>query len=158
VLLYPGVRGPAIPLTVRHHALPQHAGQVSLPGGAIDPGESTEAAAIREAEEEIGITPDHVRLIGPLSTLWVAVSNFVVHPMVGIADVAPEFRLHPHEVEELIEVPLSELRDPSRLGRTSRQRGEMEVDWPYFDLAGRQVWGATAMILGEFVCLFEPIA
>jgi len=156
ILLYPGLSGPAIPLTVRHRGLPRHPGQVSLPGGAVAPGESTAAAAVREAEEEIGIAPDHIRLIGPLSTLWVAVSNFVVHPVIAIADVAPEFRLHPHEVEELIEVPLLELQNPARRGRVRRQRSGVDVDYPFFELAGREVWGATAMILGEFVSLLDP--
>ncbi len=66
ILLFPGPHGDMVPLTVRHRGLPQHAGQVSLPGGAIDAGESPEAAALREAEEEIGIRADRVRIVGAL--------------------------------------------------------------------------------------------
>jgi 8-oxo-dGTP pyrophosphatase MutT (NUDIX family) len=155
VLLYPTADGPAVPLTIRHRALPTHAGQVSLPGGAIDAGESVNAAALREAEEEIGVTADHVKVLGPLSTVWVSVSNFVIHPVIGISDVAPAFQLHPHEVEGLIEAPVSVIRDRARLQWTSRVRGGTTVEFPYFDVAGHTVWGATAIILGEFACLFD---
>jgi len=156
VLLFPGRTGPSLPLTLRHADLPHHPGQVSLPGGAIDPGESPRAAALREAEEEIGVPADRVRLLGPLSTLWIWVSNFVVHPFVGIADATPDFRVHPKEVSALIEVPLTDLCNPANVRWATRERQGVEVEFPYFALAGTQVWGATAMILGEFVELFEP--
>jgi 8-oxo-dGTP pyrophosphatase MutT (NUDIX family) len=157
ILLYPGGVGPALPLTLRHDGLPHHPGQVSLPGGAIDPEESARAAALREAEEEIGVASSHVRLAGPLSTLWVPVSGFVIHPFVGIADEPPRFRVHPREVAELVEVPLTELRDPSRVGWTTRKRRGIEVRYPCLDLAGHVVWGATAMILSEFIVLLDEI-
>lgn len=156
ILLYPGGDETCLSLTVRHARLPHHAGQISLPGGGLDPGESADAAALREAEEEIGIPRDRIRLLGPLSTLWVAVSNFVVHPFVGVAYQPPEFQVHPDEVEALLAVPLSELRDPARLKWTTAERFGRQVRYPYFDLAGHMVWGATAMVLGEFACLFDP--
>lgn len=155
VLLYPRAADLIVPLTIRHRGLPQHAGQISLPGGAIDPGESAEAAALREAEEEMGVTANRIRVLGALSTLWVAVSNFVVHPFVGVTDDAPAFRLHPDEVEALVEVPLANLCDASRLHWTTRERAGHPVRYPYFDVAGEAVWGATAMMLGEFACLFD---
>jgi 8-oxo-dGTP pyrophosphatase MutT (NUDIX family) len=155
ILVHPGPEGLAVPLTVRHSGLPQHGGQVSLPGGAIDPGESPASAALREAEEEIGVPADHVRLLGQLSPLWIAVSNFIVYPFVGLTDITPGFRVHPAEVAELIDVPLHELRDRERLKWARRERREVEVDYPYFDLKGKTVWGATAMMLGEFACLFD---
>lgn len=144
-----------MPLTIRHRALPHHPGQVSLPGGAIDPGESVHGAALREAEEEIGVPADRVRLLGSLSTVWVSVSNFVIHPVIGIMDGIPEFRLHEREVEGLIETPVSLIRDPSRLHWTSLLRSGTTVEFPYFDVAGHTVWGATAIVLGEFACLFD---
>ena len=155
VLLYDDGQGPTVPLTVRHAALPQHAGQVSLPGGAIDPGESAMAAAVREADEEIGLPAGQIRIIGALSTLWIAVSNFVVHPFIGIVEGPPRFRLHPGEVSEILHVPLSELRDRGRLKWAKRNRDGTPLDYPYFDVASHTVWGATAMILGEFACLFD---
>jgi 8-oxo-dGTP pyrophosphatase MutT (NUDIX family) len=156
LLVHPGPDGPAIPLTVRHADLPHHPGQVSLPGGALDPGESPEAAAVREAWEEIGVAPDDLRIIGALSTVWIAVSNFVVHPFVAVTDATPGFRAHPGEVAGLLEVPVADLRDRGRLKWARQARGPIEFDYPYFDVGSQKVWGATAIILGEFACLFDP--
>src|SRR5580765_374467 len=80
ILIYPGPSGPTVALTVRHGDLPQHPGQISLPGGGVDAGESAAQAALRETHEEIGVPPEVVRILGPLSTIWVIVSNFVVQP------------------------------------------------------------------------------
>lgn len=155
ILIYPGHHGPTFPLTVRRADLAHHPSQVSLPGGALDPGESADAAALREAFEEIGVASDDIRIVGRLSPLWVSVSNFVIEPIVGVTTVQPTFLLHPGEVETLLEVPLADVRDPLRLAWASRQRNGVPFDFPYFDLAGRMVWGATAMILGELACLFD---
>jgi hypothetical protein len=85
-----------------------------------------------------------------LSPLWVVVSNFVVQPWVGITDARPEFRAHPGEVSELIEAPISAFTDPSRRGIEQQVRDGIVVRYPYFDVEGHHVWGATAMMLGEF--------
>jgi len=156
ILVCPDAAGLAVPLTVRHAGLARHAGQVSLPGGALDPGESRRAAALREAEEEIGVPADRVRILGALSTLWIAVSNFIVHPFVGVAHAAPDFRVRPGEVEHLVKAPLAHLADPSRVRWESRERFGTPVRYPFFDVDGHRVWGATAMILGEFLCLLDP--
>jgi 8-oxo-dGTP pyrophosphatase MutT (NUDIX family) len=156
ILLYHCAAGPTKPLTVRHSDLPHHPGQISLPGGRVDPDESAEQTALRETYEEIGVHPASVRILGPLSTLWVIVSNFVVQPFVGITGVRPEFQLAAREVEALVEMPLQDLHDLTRLGWQRRIRDGDAVDYPFFDLAGHEVWGATAMILGEFGALFEP--
>lgn len=156
VLLYPGSEGPLLPLTVRRDDLPHHGGQISLPGGRIDPGESPDAAALREAREEIGIDPDRVRIVGRLSSLWVIVSNHVVQPFVGVADERPSFVLEPREVSSLVEVPLASIRDSARLGWSHRVRDGVMVTYPHFEFDGHHVWGATAMMLGEFGALFAP--
>lgn len=150
ILLYPGEHGPSFPLTVRHDDLPHHPGQISLPGGALDQGEDAGAGALREAHEEIGIHVRDVRLLGPLSSLWVIVSNFLVQPYLGITDTRPEFRAHPGEVAELIEAPVSGFMDASRVGIEERVRDGIRVRYPYFDVEGHHVWGATAMMLAEF--------
>jgi 8-oxo-dGTP pyrophosphatase MutT (NUDIX family) len=155
-LIYPGARGPTLALTVRHRDLPNHPGQISLPGGGIDDAESGAQAALREAHEEIGVAPATVRILGALSSLWVIVSNFVVEPFVGITDTRPVFQLAAREVEALIELPLQDLHDVTRIGWERRTRDGLTVDYPFFDLAGHQVWGATAMMLGEFGALFDP--
>src|ERR671912_455712 len=153
LLLYPGERGASIALTVRASGLRRHAGQVSLPGGATDPGETLAQAALREAHEEIGVDPAAVRVLGELTPVHVLVSGFTLHPVVGITDRRPDFVRAPDEVEEILEVSLDDLRDASRIRRGTRIREGVAVEYPYFDLLGHQVWGATAMVLGEFVCL-----
>ena len=156
ILIYPGAAGPNAPLTVRHLDLPHHPGQVSLPGGRLDPDETAERAALRETFEEIGVRPEAMRVVGPLSTLWVDVSGFVIQPFVAVTDARPEFRLAAGEVETLIEVPVADLHDRARLKWASRTRRDTVVTYPYFDVGAHAVWGATAMILGEFGSLFDP--
>jgi 8-oxo-dGTP pyrophosphatase MutT (NUDIX family) len=146
ILLYPGEHGASFPLTVRHDDLPHHPGQISFPGGGLDPGEEPAAGALRKAHEG-GIDPDTVRIVGALSSLWVVVSNFVVRPFVGVTDHRPDFRAQPREVAHLIEAPVTWLRDPSRVGSDQRMRGGILVNFPYFDFDGHHVWGATGMML-----------
>ena len=153
MLVYPNESGAAVPLTVRHRGLARHAGQISLPGGATDPGETLVDAALREAAEEIGVDPASVRVLGELTPVHVRVSGFTLHPIVGITDHRPEFRAAEGEVEEILEVSLEEIRDASRIRTGHQLREGMAIEYPYFDLLGHQVWGATAMVLGEFVCV-----
>jgi 8-oxo-dGTP pyrophosphatase MutT (NUDIX family) len=155
LLLYPGEQGPSIPLTVRASGLRRHAGQVSLPGGATDPGETLVQAALREAYEEIGVDPARVRILGELTPVHVLVSGFTLHPVVGITDERPNFALAVHEVQEVIEVSVEDLQDASSIRQGTRTREGVAIEYPYFDLMGHQVWGATAMILGEFICVLQ---
>jgi 8-oxo-dGTP pyrophosphatase MutT (NUDIX family) len=153
LLIYPGERGPSIPLTVRASGLARHAGQISLPGGAADAGETLAETALREAKEEIGADPAAIAVLGELTPVWVLVSGFTLHPVVGVTHERPAFVAAEGEVSEILEVSLDDLRDASRIRRGTRIREGVAVEYPYFDLLGHQVWGATAMILGEFICL-----
>lgn len=155
LLLYPHERSVAVPLTVRATGLTHHAGQISLPGGATDEGETIADAALREAAEEIGVDPSTVRVLGELTPVHVLVSGFTLHPVVGVTDRRPDFSAAPGEVDEILEVSLDLLRDASRIRRGTRLREGIAIEYPYFDLLGHQVWGATAMVLGEFICLLE---
>lgn len=155
ILLYPGPEGVTLPLTVRRTHLPHHPGQISLPGGALAPGESPGQAALRETEEEIGVGANTVRIIGSLSTLWIPQSNFVLSPILATIAAAPDFQPHAGEVEAIVEAPLASLVDRSRLGWATRDRRGLTIDYPYFDVNGSVVWGATAMVLSEFACLFD---
>lgn len=153
VLLVPGPRGAAVVLTKRAGDLPQHAGQISLPGGALEGDEAVETGALREAQEEVGVDPALVRVLGILTPLHIPVSGFAVHPVVGVCDRPPALRPAHREVERILEVPLAELLDPARVKWTTRVRDGQAYDVPYYDVAGVEVWGATAMILAEFVAL-----
>ncbi|TAK12913.1 MAG: CoA pyrophosphatase [Acidobacteria bacterium] len=147
-----------IVLTERRHDLIHHPGQISLPGGGIDEGETAQAASLREAEEEIGVDPSSVRVLGSLTPLYVIVSGFVITPFVGVVESRPVFRPEAREVAEILEAPLGELLDPSRRRWGNRTREGLVIDFPYFALGNppeHQVWGATAMILSEFVQLFR---
>jgi 8-oxo-dGTP pyrophosphatase MutT (NUDIX family) len=155
LLLYPLHGGVAVPLTVRASGLARHAGQISLPGGACDPGETLADTALREAAEEIGVDGDAVRVLGELTPVHVVVSGFTLHPVVGVTNVRPSFVSAPGEVAEVLEIPLEDLRDASRIRHGTRIREGVAIEYPYFDLLGHQVWGATAMVLGELICLLE---
>jgi 8-oxo-dGTP pyrophosphatase MutT (NUDIX family) len=161
ILLFPGDDGARIPLTVRGAAMRTHTGQVSLPGGRVDEGESFETAALREASEEIGVPPASVEVLGRLTRLHIPVSGYILHPIVGVVGARPEFRPAEWEVARIIEAPLSRLADLSTVRRETRHRtrhGEtVEVDVPYFDIDGEKVWGATAMVLAEFLAVIESL-
>ena len=157
LLLYPHNGAPHVALTVRGAELRRHTGQVSLPGGRVDPGESIEAAALRETAEEIGVMPDTVTILGALTPLEIPVSGFVLRPIVGLVHARPEFCRAEGEVARILEVALSTLADPAVLKRETRMRVRngvsTKVDTPYFDIDGEKVWGATAMVLAEFMAI-----
>ena len=137
--------------------LPDHAGQVSLPGGAMEPGETGQQAAIREFHEELGADDEPIVLLGRLSPLYVATSNFRVEPWVGVADRRPQLVPNPTEVDELLEVPLAHLLDPAHFGSHQREAQGRCYTAPHFAWQTHRIWGATCMILGELVTLLEEL-
>ena len=160
VLVYPHAGEWCVPLTVRGSWMRQHNGQVSLPGGRVDAGETIEQAALREAHEEVGVAAAGVHVVGRLTPLHIPVSHHLLHPVVGVALARPAFRVAEAEVERLIEVPLRVLLAPDVVQRESRLRERPPVvlmDVPYFAVEGAKVWGATAMVLAEFLALLDEI-
>lgn len=138
---------PTVILTLRPETMRKHPGQVSFPGGRIDPGDDGPvAAALREAEEEIGLPPAAVEVIGA-GDLYRTVTGFEVTPVVGIVPPDLELRPHPGEVAALFEAPLAYLLDPARQRVRSamwrgRERCYYEIEWE-----GRRIWGATAAMI-----------
>ena len=159
LLLYPHDDTLQFPLTVRGTGLRNHTGQVSLPGGRVDQGESYEDAALREAEEEIGVDPRAVQLLGRLTPLHIPVSGYILHPVIGFTPMRPAFQRAEWEVARIIEAPVSALNDPRSRKREIRTRSvngqTIEVDVPFYDIDGEKVWGATAMVLSEFCAILS---
>jgi 8-oxo-dGTP pyrophosphatase MutT (NUDIX family) len=159
ILLYPHEDKINTILTLRPSYDGVHSGQVSFPGGKLDPeDENLAAAALREAEEEVGLNRNNIKLIGNLSNLYIPPSNFLVSPFVGIMNKKPVLIKNEREVEKIIEVPITYFLDESIKGKkmiTPREFVTFEA--PYYDVEGHTVWGATAMILSEMMELIKPL-
>jgi len=156
LLLYQQAGEWVLPLTRRSDTVQIHRGQVSLPGGAREPQDRTLAhTAVRETCEELGIREDSIELIGALTPLYIPVSGFCVYPHVAHSRRIPAFHPQSEEVAEILEAPLWQLLDPSTRRVVNRVRDGRRYRVPLFQLHHHQVWGATAMILGEFVALLR---
>lgn len=133
--------------TKRPEHMPRHAGEISFPGGRPEESDADLlATALREADEEIGIGPDAVRVIGALPPISTYVTDFAVYPVVGTVDAGLELRPHPGEVEAVLEYSLDEL---ARVHTAQVwERGDRRFETDIFDVDGNVIWGATARILG----------
>lgn len=159
ILLYPHMGEMHIPLMLRPEYPGAHGGQISLPGGKKEEFDnSLVETALRESEEELGIPNEEVDVIGNLSELFIIASNFNVLPVIGSMDQRPDFKADDREVVEIIETPISMLlrSDAIRI-KSFRVDGGLEIDAPYFDIYGHHVWGATAMILNEFLEVYKDL-
>lgn len=146
--------GPRLLLTRRTHTVPTHKGQVSFPGGKVDPGDrDLRDTALREAHEELGIAPDDVRVLGELHDR-VTVTDFVVTPLVGAIDHPYPYRPAPREIDEVLEIPLEAFRARGvhRVDEDAVHRGR---PYPvhYYDIDGTIVWGATAGFIHALLAL-----
>lgn len=148
--IYPGADGElVVPLTVRRHDLRSHAGEISLPGGAIDDGDADHvAAALREAWEEIGLASPEVHVAGDLDEVWIPVSNFLLRPVVGTVARRPPLVPQDAEVASVVELPLSALFDASIVGLEEFRGGGWTVSAGAYRYGGLRIWGATALTLG----------
>jgi 8-oxo-dGTP pyrophosphatase MutT (NUDIX family) len=133
-----------------------HSGQVSFPGGKFEEtDESLVQTALREAKEEVGIDPERVEILGTLTPLFIPVSNMQVLPVVGLLKKKPELKPNLYEVEYTIAVPICHLKNPANhMQKTIQVRGHSIIA-PYFKVDCEDVWGATAMIISEFIEMFD---
>jgi 8-oxo-dGTP pyrophosphatase MutT (NUDIX family) len=142
-----GNPAPSLIFTVRTDTLRRHGGQISFPGGSVDPAdESHEAAALREAHEEIGLSPSSVRILGGLDALPTFVSGYVVSPFVGWIDRTPELSPNPSEVARLLEVPIADLTDEIR-HEAGFMHGERHFPTEAWIWRGEVIWGVTGWLL-----------
>lgn len=129
-----------------------HSGQISFPGGKHDEfDESLSDTALRETEEEIGVSKNNIQLLGPLSKLYIPPSNFLVHPFIGYADKTPNFIPSEKEVSEIITVDLQKFNEKSVLQTTKINVGKHDIRCPCFNIDNNIIWGATAMIVSEII-------
>lgn len=157
-LLYPEADVPHLVLTVRRDDLNHHPGQVSFPGGQREPGESLLDTALREAEEEINFDGQGFSLLGSLSPLYISVSNFCVYPFVGMVPQPPTLRPVDQEVASILHVPLPHLAHPKTKQKEPWDLHGLRVQVPFFAVQERKVWGATAMMLNEFLAVYHDIS
>lgn len=151
ILLYEDEGGLYFPLIKRPAYPGVHGGQVSLPGGKAEQGETPVETALREGEEEIGIDSRKVTVVGQLTAFNVAVSSIFVTPVVGVYSDKPAFRPDPREVERVLVFSVSKLRQQEEvLSREVRSGGSIPLMAPHFEIEKEIVWGATAMVLNEF--------
>ncbi len=153
LLLYSHQGTTHLVLTRRRDDLNSHAGQISFPGGKQEANETAVQTALRETEEEIGVSASEITILGELTSIYIPPSDFEVHPFVGWVNGGerPSFIPETREVAEIIEVPLHHLLDPQ-----TREVGPISVRGaiytvPYYNVNGHKVWGATAILLSEFL-------
>ncbi|MCB9282803.1 MAG: CoA pyrophosphatase [Lewinellaceae bacterium] len=160
-LFYPDREGQwnlALIERVSHNPNDRHGGQISFPGGRFEEADGTMLrTALRETREEIGVDTSRVEVLGALTDLYIPVSNYQVHPFVGVLETTPTFFPQWEEVASIVEAPLDLLCDPA-----TRQTTDLRIssnillkDVPYFNVLGKVIWGATAMMLSELLELLE---
>jgi 8-oxo-dGTP pyrophosphatase MutT (NUDIX family) len=153
LVVFPANHQATIVLTLRSGGLGRHGGQVSLPGGVVEPGETFEQAALREAHEEVGLPIAATRILGRLTAIDIPVSGFRLHPVVASVPFRPDLRAADGEVASILDVPVETLCDGGCLSTSHRIWEGRHFQVPAFQAAGHEIWGATAMVLAEFLSL-----
>ncbi|HTP50393.1 MAG TPA: CoA pyrophosphatase [Anaeromyxobacteraceae bacterium] len=146
---------PWVLLTRRSHVLGRHPGQISFPGGRVDPGEESLAAALREAKEEVGVAPSDVGVLGRLSEVLVILTGFRLTPWVGVVPYPYPWVAHPGEVAETLEVPVALLERPGAHRTAMREAHGMSHEVHFYTLGKDSIWGATARVLFELLSVWR---
>lgn len=147
-------------LTERQEYDGNHSAQMSFPGGKIEKNDRDSlAAALRETNEEIGIFPERIEVLGRLTDVYIPVSNFLVHPYIGYLDGAPSFIMNEREVKQIVTFDLFEILKPENRIITEIQtaKGLKMKNIPAFYIADKIIWGATALMLNEIRFILKKI-
>ena len=150
--LYETEAGPRFVLTKRTDLVPTHKGQISFPGGGFQEADGDLlTTALRESEEEIGLRPDDVAVVGVLDDTATAASAHIVRPFVGFIPYPYPFRLDSFEIERLVHLPLRPLMEPNCFREEIWERDGCPHSVYFFEYDGQTIWGLTARILKQFV-------
>ncbi len=151
LLLFPEEDQVSIVLTKRRHDLKHHPGQISFPGGKQEPQERLKQTALRESQEEVGVDPNQIEVVGQCNSVYVPPSDFTIFPFVGWLNQRPTFQKNLDEVEEIIVVPMSHLLQGALRSNESIHVDGRNLTVPLYQIDQHQVWGATFIILHELV-------
>jgi mutator protein MutT len=158
VALYDGERGAEVVLTRRAQHMRNHKGEVSFPGGRLDPGETPRQAALREAHEEVCLEPSDVEVIGELDHLVTVVSRSHIVPIVGRLRGRPDLRAGTSEVDRILHVPLAELLRSDTYLEEHWGTGPLERSLHFFHLDDETIWGATGRVLVQLLSIATGVA
>lgn len=156
MLLYPVDNEIYFPLILRNSYDGFHSNEVGFPGGRFDVSdENLIQTALREAQEEIGINPDEVKILGTLTEIYIGPSDFYVLPVVGYLPYRPNFKPDSREVQKIFELKLNYFSDPNIIGCSEISISGDLVTTPYYEINDYKVWGATAKIITEILAILK---
>jgi 8-oxo-dGTP pyrophosphatase MutT (NUDIX family) len=153
IALFPGERGAEVVLTRRSQGLRNHRGEISFPGGRLDPGETPVDAALREAHEEVALDPALVTVVGELDQIATMVSHSLIVPVVGTLDRRPQLRASAGEVDRILTAPLVDLLDAEVYREERWGLAPLDRAIHFFELEDETVWGATGRILVQLLAI-----
>jgi 8-oxo-dGTP pyrophosphatase MutT (NUDIX family) len=156
-LLYPRSGETHLVFIRRPQTVAHHKGQIAFPGGHVETGETRAQAAVREAQEEVGLIPETARVLGALTPLYIPPSGYCIYPFVAVTDVSPGFVPQPEEVDEILEIPVAHLLDVNNHKRETWMFDIGPREVPFYAFGPHKVWGATAMVLSEFLEIFRSV-